>query len=82
MRNCVVAMAFVALGVSSAGASEMVGRLPAPDKQAVPAKAVASVIPTMPANRRLPAIREASDIPIIPLPKSLRPTRPPVGSPL
>jgi hypothetical protein len=84
MRDAVLAVAFVALGASAASASEMTGRLLAPQKQTLAARNVAAVSPSLQATRstRLPVIREAADIPIIPLPKSLRPTRPPAGSPL
>ncbi len=35
-----------------------------------------------PRRATVPVLRVSSDIPIIPLPEALRPTRPPAGSPL
>ena len=81
MRTYLVAIALVVFGVSNAHASEMTGRLFAPDKALV-ARTVMVGATAQATRTRLPAIREVSDIPIIALPKSLRPTRPPAGSPL
>ena len=83
MRNSVAATVILMISGSAASASEMSGRLFSPGKQALAANSV--VIAGAPqANRstRLPALPQASDIPVIALPKSLRPTRPPAGSPL
>jgi hypothetical protein len=84
MRNSVVAVAFVVFGVPAASASDMRGRLFTPETATISAKTAAAVSPAMQTSRspKFPVIREAADIPIIPLPKSLRPTRPPAGSPL
>jgi hypothetical protein len=84
MRNSVAAMVIVLFSGSAAGASDMSGRFLAQDKQARSANAVAVAGVAAQANRstRLTAFQQAADIPIIALPKSLRPTRPPAGSPL
>jgi hypothetical protein len=86
MRKIVLATTFVALGVSIASAAEL------PRRSFVTAKQTASAMGVWPVALvahqqagtalQLPATREASVIPIIPLPKALRPTRPPAGSPL
>jgi hypothetical protein len=83
MRNLVVAIALV-FSVPTVSASDMSGRLFPQERQAGSARTFAVVEPAVQPTRltRLPALREATDIPIIPLPKSLRPTRPPAGSPL
>jgi hypothetical protein len=79
MRNCVAAITFMVLGSPIALAAETVGRFPAPER-ANSAKTVAVVSPAV--LMKPAALREVSGIPVIPLPKSLRPTRPPAGSPL
>jgi hypothetical protein len=81
MRNSMAAMVIVLFSGSAAGASDMSGRFLAEGKQARSANSVAVGVAVQ-ANRstRLPAFQQAADIPIIALPKSLRPTRPPAGS--
>jgi hypothetical protein len=84
MRKSVAAMVVVVFSGSAASASDMSGRFFMQDKQALPARTVAVAGAAVPANRptRLPILQQASDSPVIALPKSLRPTRPPAGSPL
>ena len=82
MRNVVTAIAILVFSGSATSASDMSGRFFTQDKQALSAKTVAVPGAAVHTTRstRLPVIQASSDIPVIALPKSLRPTRPPAGS--
>ena len=83
IRNVAAAIAILVFSGSAASASDMSGRFFTQDKQALSPKTVAVAGAALHTTRstRLPVLH-ASDIPVIALPKSLRPTRPPAGSPL
>jgi hypothetical protein len=83
MRNSVSALVILVISGSAASASDVSSRLFTEGKQASAAN-TGAVAGFAQANRstRLPVLQKAADIPVIALPKSLRPTRPPAGSPL
>jgi hypothetical protein len=81
MRRIGFATTFVCLTVSTSIAAESLGRALTNGKQA-PVKTGWTVPLPQEQPRAIPTLRDASEIPIISLPKPLRPTRPPAGSPL
>jgi hypothetical protein len=78
MRRAVLTLVLLASTVSLTSAAEGGRRAAFKERQAAPVVSIAAPAPVL-TEQATPAV---SDIPIIPMPASLRPKRPPAGSPL